>query len=79
LVGLLYADQITTPTLILHDAGDPRAPIAASYALYHALKDDGVPVKFIAVPVLGHEPDAFPVQLSDEYKYWVDWFDQYLK
>jgi dipeptidyl aminopeptidase/acylaminoacyl peptidase len=76
---MTYAGQITTPTLILHDTGDPRAPIASSYELYHALKDNGVPVKFIAVPVPGHEPDAFPVRLSDEYNYWVSWFDRYLK
>jgi dipeptidyl aminopeptidase/acylaminoacyl peptidase len=43
---ITYAGDITTPTLILHDTGDPRVPITSSYAMYHALKDNGVTVKF---------------------------------
>jgi dipeptidyl aminopeptidase/acylaminoacyl peptidase len=74
-----YASAITTPTLILHDTGDPRVPITSSYAMYHALKDNGVPVKFIAIPIPGHEPDPFPVQASDVFRVWLDWFDQFLK
>jgi len=55
--------------------------------MYHALKDNGVTVKFIAFPVAGHYPfpvDAHipygsPVHLSDIDRVWLDWFDQYLK
>jgi dipeptidyl aminopeptidase/acylaminoacyl peptidase len=63
------AAQIKTPTLI---------PIAQSYQLYHALKDNGVPVKFVAYPVSGHFPDD-PVRYWDVYRSWLDWLDQYLK
>ena len=50
------ASQMKTPTLIFSDTGDARVPISQSYQLYHALKDNGVPVKFIAYPVPGHFP-----------------------
>jgi dipeptidyl aminopeptidase/acylaminoacyl peptidase len=73
-----YAPQIITPTLILSDTGDARVPIAQSYQLYHALKDNGVPVKFVAYPIPGHFPDD-PVRYQDVYRRWVDWLDQYLK
>jgi dipeptidyl aminopeptidase/acylaminoacyl peptidase len=84
---ITYAGAITTPTLILHDTGDPTVPITNSYAMYHALKDNAVTVKFIAFPVAGHFPvhvDALnpygsPVHLSDIDRVWLDWFDQYLK
>ncbi len=75
---ITYATAITAPTLILHDTGDPRVPITNAYALYHALKDNGVTVKFIAIPVAAHFPHD-PVRTSDVFRYWLDWFDQYLK
>jgi dipeptidyl aminopeptidase/acylaminoacyl peptidase len=76
---ITYAGAITTPTLILHDTGDRRVPITNAYALYHALKDNGVTVKFIAVPVTAHFPHGAPVHASDIYRVWIEWFDQYLK
>jgi len=75
---ITYAGTITTPTLILHDTGDPRVPITSSYAMYHALKDNGVTVKFIAIPTSGHEPSD-PVHDSDLERVWLEWLDQYLK
>jgi dipeptidyl aminopeptidase/acylaminoacyl peptidase len=39
---ITYAGAVTTPTLILHDTGDTVVPITSSYAMYHALKDNGV-------------------------------------
>jgi dipeptidyl aminopeptidase/acylaminoacyl peptidase len=75
---ITYADAITTPTLILHDTGDPRVPIVNSYEMYHALKDNGVTVKFIAIPTAGHDPSD-PVHESDRERVWLEWLDQYLK
>ena len=75
---ITFADQITTPTLILSDTGDARVPITESYLMYHALKDRGVPVQFIAYPVAGHSPRD-PVRMPDAYRRWVDWIDRYLK
>lgn len=72
------AAQMRTPTLIFSNTGDARVPITESYQLYHALKDNGVPVKFVAYPVPGHFPGD-PVRLRDVYRRWLDWLDQYLK
>ena len=76
--SIAAASQIRTPTLILSDTGDSRVPITESYQLYHALKDNGVPVKFVAYPVPGHFPGD-PVRSQDVYRRWLDWLDQYLK
>jgi dipeptidyl aminopeptidase/acylaminoacyl peptidase len=75
---ITYASQITTPTLIMSDTGDARVPITQSYLMYHALKDHGVTVQFIAYPVPGHFPSD-PVRTSDVYRRWVDWIDRYLR
>ena len=75
---ITYAAQMKTPTLILHDTGDARVTVTQGYSLYHALKDNGVPVKFIAIPVHGHFPGD-PVRAMDTYHYWIDWVDKYLK
>jgi dipeptidyl aminopeptidase/acylaminoacyl peptidase len=75
---ITYASHMKTPTLILHDTGDARVTITQSYQLFHALKDNGTPVKFFAYPVPGHFPGD-PVRVMDVYKRWVDWMDQYLK
>jgi dipeptidyl aminopeptidase/acylaminoacyl peptidase len=76
---ITYAGTITTPTLILHDTGDPTVPIINSYEMYHALKDNGVTVRFIALPIHGHWPDDYPVHESDILRVWLEWLDQYLK
>jgi dipeptidyl aminopeptidase/acylaminoacyl peptidase len=75
---ITYAAHMKTPTLILHDTGDARVTVTQGYALYHALKDNGVPVKFIAFPVPGHFPGD-PVRAMDCFHYWIDWVDKYLK
>jgi dipeptidyl aminopeptidase/acylaminoacyl peptidase len=72
------ASQIRTPTLILSDTGDARVSITQSYQLYHAIKDNGVTVKFVAYPVPGHFPED-PVRARDVYSRWLGWLDQYLK
>jgi dipeptidyl aminopeptidase/acylaminoacyl peptidase len=75
---ITYAAQMKTPTLILHDTGDARVTITQGYSLYHALKDNGVPVKFIAIPVPGHFPGD-PVRQMDVFQYGLGWMDKYLK
>lgn len=72
------AAAIKTPTLILCDTGDARVPITQSYQMYHALKDNGVPVKFVAYPVPGHFPRD-PVRAADVDKRWIEWLAEYLK
>jgi dipeptidyl aminopeptidase/acylaminoacyl peptidase len=73
-----YARNVTTPTLLLATTGDPRVTVTQSYKFYHALKDNGVPVKFVAYPVGGHFP-ADPVRQKDVYRRWVAWLDEQMK
>lgn len=75
---MAYAHQIRTPTLILSDSGDERVTVSQSYKLYHALKDNGVEVKFIIYPVPGHFP-ADPVHRRDLRRRWVEWIAQHFE
>jgi dipeptidyl aminopeptidase/acylaminoacyl peptidase len=75
---ITYAAKIKTPTLIMSDLGDVRVPVTQSFQMYHAMKDNNVPVKFIAYPVSGHGPED-PTHQSDIDRRYVDWFAQYLK
>jgi dipeptidyl aminopeptidase/acylaminoacyl peptidase len=75
---ITYARSIKTPTLIMSDTGDVRVPVTQSYQLYRALRDNEVPVKFIAYPVSGHSPED-PLRQTDIEKRYVAWFAEYLK
>src|SRR5665213_1516260 len=68
----------STPLLILSDTGDQRVPIAQSYALYHALRDRGRTVKFVAFPRAGHFPTD-PVGRETALRQWAGWFDEWMK
>jgi len=76
--SVTYWKNMKTPTLIFSNTGDVRVPITQSYAIYHALKDNHVPVRFIAWPESGHEVSG-PVRTEDLYQLWLDWLDHYLK
>ncbi len=76
---ITYAPNIRTPTLILSNTDDPRVTVTQSYKLYHALKDNGVPVQFIAYPLQGHFPTTDPVHQRDVYRRSIDWIEQYFK
>jgi len=75
---ITYAASMKTPTLILSDTLDARVPVAQSYKLYHALKDNGVEVAFVAYPTPGHFPSD-PVRRRDVYRRWLEWLDRHLK
>jgi dipeptidyl aminopeptidase/acylaminoacyl peptidase len=75
---ITFFKAIHTPTLILGNVYDVRVPIVESYELYHALRDNGVPVRFVAYPSTGHLPQG-PVRTADVYRRWLDWFDRYVK
>ncbi len=75
---ITYAAQMKTPTLIISDTGDFRVTVTQSYELFHALKDNGVPVRFFAYPVGGHFPND-PVRQADVYRRWTDWLVDHLK
>lgn len=73
-----YAQNVTAPTLIMGDVGDPNVPLLNSYEWYHALRDNGVPVQFYAYPADTHFPGDI-VRSTDVYRRWVGWMQQHLK
>ena len=75
---IAYAHNVTAPTLIMGDVGDPNVPLLNSYEWYHALRDNGVPVEFYAYPVDTHFPKDI-VRTTDVYRRWVGWMTQHLK
>jgi dipeptidyl aminopeptidase/acylaminoacyl peptidase len=74
---ITYAWKVKAPTLIMSDVGDWRVTTTQAYKLYHALRDNNVPVKFFAYPVPGHSP-ADPIRSRDVFRRWTAWFQQYL-
>lgn len=74
---ITYANRIKIPTLIVANTGDIRVPITSSFAMYHALKDNRVPVKFIAFPESGHTVTG-PVHVEDLLNIWIGWLHHYL-
>ena len=68
------ATKMRTPTLIWCDLGDYGVPITQAYKLYHALKDNGVTVKFVAYPVMGSRP-ADPIRARDVWRRWTAWVE----
>lgn len=75
---LAHAWKIRAPTLILSNTGDARVAVTGSYMLYRALRDNGVPVQFVAYPGPGHAP-ADPVRQRDVNRRWVEWLERYLR
>jgi dipeptidyl aminopeptidase/acylaminoacyl peptidase len=73
-----YYGAITTPTLIWGTTLDPVVPIPQAYALFHALRDNHVPVQFAVFPSSSHGPGN-PVQTADLTRLWLDWLDRYLR
>lgn len=69
--------KIKAPTLIMSKTGDTRVTITGSYKLHGALRDNGIPVQFIAYPGGGHFPRD-PVRTFDVYDRWIDWIEKYI-
>ncbi len=74
---ITYAAQTTCPVLIVSDIGDYRVPVTQSFRMYHTLKDNGKDVRFIGIPVDGHNPSDI-VRRMERDRLWVDWADRYL-
>ena len=74
---ITYAWRVKAPTLIMSDVGDWRVTTTQAYKLYHALRDNHIPVKFIAYPVPGHSP-ADPIRARDVFRRWTAWLRNYL-
>jgi dipeptidyl aminopeptidase/acylaminoacyl peptidase len=75
---IAHAQHVKAPTLIMGDVGDPNVPLVNSYEWYHALRDNGVKVRFYAYPADTHFPSDI-VQQTDVMRRWVGWMKQHLK
>jgi len=75
---ITFAKNTRCPVLVISDIGDVRVPISQSFAMYHALKDNNVPVRFVGIPVDGHFPSD-PVRYHDVLALWGTWFGDHLK
>jgi dipeptidyl aminopeptidase/acylaminoacyl peptidase len=75
---ITYASKIRTPTLVITNTQDFRVTPTQSFKLYHALRDNGVPTKFIAYPIYGHNAGD-PVRQRDVQRRWIEWIEQYFR
>jgi len=75
---ITYAAQTMCPVLIMSDIGDYRVPVTQSFRMYHVLKDNGKDVRFIGIPVDGHNPTDI-VRRMERDRSWVEWADRYLR
>jgi dipeptidyl aminopeptidase/acylaminoacyl peptidase len=73
---IAYASKIRTPTLVMTNTQDYRVPPTQSFKLYHALRDNGVPTKFVGYPIFGHNAND-PVRTRDVQRRWIGWIEQY--
>jgi dipeptidyl aminopeptidase/acylaminoacyl peptidase len=72
-----YVKRARTPMLIQHGDADNTAPIAAAYELHRALKDQGVPVRMVVFPGMGHVPNTLE-QVRAIMEQNLDWFEHWL-
>lgn len=78
---LAYADQITTPTLIIHSESDLRCPIGQGEQLFTALLRKGIDVEMIRFPDEGHElsRSGSPRHRVERFEYILDWHARCLR
>ncbi len=74
--GLTYADQVTTPLLILHGGNDQRVPIGQPMEFFRALKDRGKTVELVFYPREGHGLREYYHRL-DRMKRQYEWITRY--
>ncbi len=73
-----YVKNMRIPTLIFSGTSDQTVPITESYELYHALKDNHVPVRFVGIPGAHHFP-ADPVRIERLYQILYGWVVDHMK
>jgi len=73
-----YAQNITTPTLILHGDSDVYTNLSNSREMYQALHTRNVPVKFVVYPGEGHGLRRKPNDYINVVERATEWFEKYI-
>ena len=69
---ITYASRIRTPTLVMSNLEDFRVPPTQAFALYRAMKDNGVETEFVAFQGRTHA-SSDPVNARERTRLWIDW------
>ncbi|MGH2507543.1 MAG: prolyl oligopeptidase family serine peptidase [Ktedonobacteraceae bacterium] len=75
---ITFAQNVTTPTLILHGEDDPCVPVAQAYAFYRALLERNVPVECVVYPREGHGVSERD-HLRDSIERQLHWFERHIQ
>jgi dipeptidyl aminopeptidase/acylaminoacyl peptidase len=74
---VIYAKNVTTPTLFIHGEADLRVPIEQAEQMYVALKKRRVPAQFIRYPDMYHGGWS-PWNTVHRYHHELQWWAKYL-
>lgn len=74
---ITFAPKIRTPTLVMTNMEDFRVPPTQAFALYRAMKDNGVETEFIGFAGRTHA-SSDPVNAMERARLWVDWVKRHL-
>lgn len=74
---ITHLSKARAPTLVMSMTADERVVIMGSYKIFHALKDNDVPVQFVAFPGGGHSPGD-PVRQLERDARWVEWVARWI-
>lgn len=74
---IVYADQVSTPTMLLTGEVDYRTPMSESEQFYQALKLNKVDSMLVRIPDASHSIAARPSNLIEKVAHILFWFDKY--
>ena len=75
--AMYHIQNATTPTIMFHGIDDPRMPLSQSFQLHYALKQRGIPVRFVTFPGSGHIPSD-PTQIKTVWDESLTWMAKYM-
>ena len=75
---ITYAAQVRTPTLLITGLADQVVPFVESWAFYHALRDNHVPVRLVGIPTAHHSPTD-PVRAEAYQRTILDYLSEHLR
>ena len=78
---LTWADQIRTPTMVIHFERDFRCPLEQGQRLYARLRRNGVPTRFLVFPGEGHELSRTgqPRHRVQRFEHILAWWEEHLR